>query len=227
MILYDAHSHQTNDANTIALKNLELRLPFVFPAFKEDQYVSFGIHPWFTGKEQYKEQFEVLNLHLKETNVLAVGECGLDKAIDLDYDFQKEVFIKQIQLSEDYKKPLIVHAVRSYSDLLMIRQQVKTEQKWLVHDFNSSVEMARELIKSGCFLSIGKRVLKANDKFMKLVEYIPFEKLFIESDEDRLLLPEIYNNIASIKKIDLGYLIETQKSNFENFYKESFRTKQD
>lgn len=54
--------------------------------------------------------------------VWAIGECGLDKYSQVDFDIQKQYFIKQIELSELTHKPLIIHCVKAYNELLNLKK---------------------------------------------------------------------------------------------------------
>ncbi|MBR0323954.1 MAG: TatD family hydrolase, partial [Bacteroidales bacterium] len=92
-------------------------------------FYSIGIHPWNLKSQNLKisETQKLGDLEsqcLGDLNIKAIGECGLDRACDVDFEIQKEVFIKQIELSEQIAKPLIIHAVRTYPDIISIRKEI-------------------------------------------------------------------------------------------------------
>jgi len=220
VILYDSHTHCKNRLDNTSSKfvsvcNIIARTSTSLP-LDSNLFYSVGIHPWYL--ESWEEKFDYLQSIAHQKNILAIGECGLDYCIDSDKQIQKEVFKKQIELSEKLKKPLVVHAVRSYADVLQIRKEIKLKQNWVLHAYNSSWQMAQDLQQFGCYFSFGKQVLNAPEKLKEVIRNLPLRRLLIESDEDSKLLLEIYNRIAELRKITLKELILIQKNNFQTFY---------
>jgi TatD DNase family protein len=217
MVLLDSHSHHSSSVDVISIENIIIDIDDI-SYLSNAQYYSAGIHPWYTSVLTWQLQFEILQEIAKHQSLIAIGECGFDKAIDLDMATQENVFKAQILLSEEIEKPLFVHAVRSYNEILNIRNSTGAKQTWMIHGFNSSLQMAQQLMDSGCLLSFGKSVLKASMNLNILIEQIPLDKLLIESDEERHLLPKIYNIIAKIKQLSLEQLIESQRDNWRRVF---------
>lgn len=217
MLLYDSHTHHNHLEDVLAIENWILKANEPV-SLNKDKLYSIGFHPWFIQDGLSEDLFETLENLIHLPNVKAIGECGLDKSIALDFGIQELWFKKQIELSEKFGLPLIIHSVRAYSELLAIKKQLKVQQKWIFHGFNSSWSMAQQSIISSCFLSFGANILKKSDKLNKVLVNCPSEFLLIESDEKPERLLEIYRYIAALRKIDLDELIFIQKSNFTNVY---------
>ena len=94
-MFFDIHTHSPSSSNLVcAIQN---RYP------TSDHFsspFSIGLHPWFLKKETFENEILLMEQKLQHPNCFAIGECGLDKAIETDFDFQKEIFVQQIHFSE-------------------------------------------------------------------------------------------------------------------------------
>ncbi|MGX8690101.1 MAG: TatD family hydrolase [Bacteroidaceae bacterium] len=136
---------------------------------------SAGLHPWqVTGEDEaaLKAVEELLSL----PQVIAVGECGLDRLKGPSAEIQEKVFIRQTELSEKYRKPMILHVVRAMDDLIRFMKQVKPAQKWLVHGFRGGPEQMEQLWCNGILVSFG---IKFNPESLRQV---PADRLLLETD---------------------------------------------
>lgn len=142
---------------------------------------SVGIHPWFikNGTKQVTE----LRPHLEQTNLLALGEIGLDKLKGSGLDEQTQIFKTQITLSEAIKKPVVIHCVKAFNEILALRKELKPEQPWIYHGFNGNTTMALQLINAGFYISLGCSWLNKEQKFETLINRIPTHRIFLETDE--------------------------------------------
>ena len=178
---------------------------------------SIGLHPWFLKKETLEIELFLLEKKLQFENCFAIGECGLDKSIDTNFDFQKVVFIKQIELSEKYQKPMIIHCVRAFQEIIEIRKSQKSKQPWIIHGFQKNKQLAFSLIRNGFYLSFGAAVLKSV-KVQEIISAISMDKIFIETDNADVSIQEIYQKIAFLKQISLVELQEIIHMNFNNIF---------
>ena len=147
----------------------------------------------------------------------AIGECGLDRACDSDFELQREVFIKQIELSEQYHKPLIIHAVRSYPDIIAIRKETKSNQPWIIHGFNGNEHSAEQLLRhDGIYLSLGDVLFKNEKRAERLLDIIPSYRLFLETDVAERSIVEVYEKASLLSGVATDIL---RKDIFDNFVK--------
>lgn len=117
MNYFDAHTHTfSKEENVLSVVNK-------YPVSENFSHrFSIGIHPWFIKVKTLNTQFTVLEEKIQHKNCLAIGECGLDKLTEVDFQTQKEVFVTQIQLSEKYKKPLIIHCVKAHQEIIELKK---------------------------------------------------------------------------------------------------------
>ena len=184
-------------------------------------FYSIGIHPWKVESEELRnsgieELSDLESRCLGDLNVKAIGECGLDRACDVDFEIQKEVFITQIELSEQIAKPLIIHAVRTYPDIISIRKETKAKQTWIMHGFQGNEQSAEQLLKHGIYLSLGDVLFKNETKAKQLLQVIPTDMLFLETDVAERTIVEVYEKAASLSGIEMDKL---RNDIFNNFVK--------
>ena len=149
--------------------------------------------------------------------LIAIGECGLDRACDSDFELQREVFIKQIELSEQYHKPMIIHAVRSYPDIISIRKETKSNQPWIIHGFNGNEHSAEQLLRhDGIYLSLGDVLFKNEKRAVLLLDIIPSDRLFLETDVAERSIVEVYEKASLLSGVATDIL---RKDIFDNFVK--------
>ena len=185
-------------------------------------FYSIGIHPWNLKSQNLKisETQKLGDLEsqcLGDLNIKAIGECGLDRACDVDFEIQKEVFMKQIELSEQIAKPLIIHAVRTYPDIISIRKETKAKQSWIIHGFQGSVQSAEQLLRhDGIYLSLGDVLFKNERRASELLNVIPLDRMFLETDVAERDIVEVYEKAVSLSGIEMDKL---RNDIFNNFVK--------
>ena len=215
MMFYDAHTHKQSDKQTIAIENLILS-PLDKKEIKKNHFYSVAYHPCFLSEKE-NSKIDLLEELIQKENVCAVGELGLDKTC-AHYDLQKELFIQQILLAEKYKKPAILHTVQAYSDILEIRKKTKAQQFWIYHNFNSSKQMAAELIKNKGILSFGKLLFNEKSKAYHLFKEIGKEDFLLETDDSEFSIQEVYQKAAEIKNTSISAIKENVQCNFARVF---------
>lgn len=188
------------------LENFELQ--------NTESWLSAGIHPWYINEKLYNLQLKKLAEIAKEPTIKFIGECGLDRLKGAALPLQEEVFIKQIRIAEDVKKPVIIHCVRCYNELLSIKKIVRPRVPFIVHGFNTKIEIARQLLDKGFYLSLGGALLQEESNALKVLQEIPLEKLFFETDDKDISIIDIYEKVAEAKGITLE---ELEKVVFDNY----------
>ena len=145
------------------------------PENEEGHWFSAGLHPWDVT-EDFDTQLNMVESLLANPRVAAVGECGFDTLKGPSHDLQEQAFIRQIELSEHYAKPMILHVVRDFDSVIRLRRTLKPEQPWLIHGFRGGPEQMSQLYSHGILVSFG---LKHNHESLKTV---PSNRLFLETD---------------------------------------------
>jgi TatD DNase family protein len=207
MPFYNLHTHKfTNNANTIELVN---QYPWEF-VNGIPQY-SIGIHPWYINESRLESDLQFIETKLQLPECLALGECGLDKRIDIPMSLQIAVFEKQIALAEKYQKPLVLHLVAAYQELVEIKNRLNISVPIILHGFSKNEQIAKQMIDNGFYLSFGKYLLR-NPELKEVFLSVPNDRFFLETDTIEETLEEVYTLGAQYKGITLEAL-QTQVTN--------------
>jgi TatD DNase family protein len=180
---------------------------------ENNPYCSAGVHPWYINEVEVEKQFQLLRDVAKNPNVKIIGEAGLDKIQGANFVLQEEVFIKQIKLAEELKKPIIIHCVKSFSELSAIKKVVRPKIPMIVHGFNRKADLALSLQKEGFYLSFGAAILN-NTHVQEALINVDLSKVFLETDDSTVSISEIYIKATELLKIEIGFLEEKIYDNY-------------
>lgn len=212
MNFIDIHTHHNSTNNSIALLNK-------YPNDHNfDTPFSIGIHPWYISEEKITADFNFIEKKIILNNCYAIGECGLDKLSKSNFDIQTKIFKEHILLSEKYKKPLIIHCVKSFQEIIQLKKEHKPTQPWIIHGFSKNNQLANDLIKHRFFLSFGKNLL-TNLKLQHTFASVSLEHTFLETDSWNGNIEDIYTKAAQLKEISKIELTEKLQLNFNNVFK--------
>lgn len=186
---------------------------------KEDRKLplcSVGLHPWLIEGDGNR-QFDTLEQIAADPQVVAIGEAGLDTLRGPSIEIQEQLLRKEILLSEQLGKPLILHIVRAWSPLLRLRRELAPLQPWILHGFRGKPELVKQLSSSGTnrfFFSIGE---KFNPE---AVAAIPADRLLVETDESLLPITEIIERVAKVRDIPPAELTRQIRTNLADIFSE-------
>ncbi len=176
---------------------------------QDGHFFSAGLHPWdVTGSDEL--QFRALEQLLALPQLLAVGECGFDTLKGPSHELQEQAFVRQVELSERFKKPMILHVVRDFDSIIRLRKQLKPTQDWLIHGFRGNPDQMNQLLKNGLLLSIGQ---KSSPETLK---QIPLDRLFLETD-GKTNISEVIQTAAVAKGANPAEIEYTVTSNHQRF----------
>jgi TatD DNase family protein len=115
---------------------------------------TYGIHPWFLEEGTHEEQLERVEKVTAQPEVIAIGEAGYDKLRGASPELQQSVFEKQVLISEKLQKPLIIHCVRAWDELLASHRRLRPAMKWMIHGYRGKKKQAEQLLSKGFWLSV-------------------------------------------------------------------------
>ena len=217
----DIHTHIDNQA---VIKILD-------DNFEEKVLTTMGVHPWDVCHFE-RNEMESRNPFLSKANdsggfldcttlrsvplemTTAIGEVGLDKVHKETFEKQLEVFEEMIRLSETYRKPMIIHCVRAYSEIIEFRKKTKASMPWVIHGFNSSVETMWQLLKYDIYISLGEILYRNENQAVKILKDIPIERLFLETDVSERDIKDVYAKAAELMGCKMEFLCDKI---FENY----------
>lgn len=203
MDFFDFHHHKKNIPNGIYNLNIEEIPP--------DVPYSIGIHPKDIDVNNLDNQFKWMRNMISE-NCFAIGECGLDSFVETDQKIQEEVFLRQIRFANEVKKPIIIHCVRKFYEVISFKKYA--EHPMIIHGFNKKERIAEDLLKNNFYLSFGKAVLY-NLSLQNTLKITPLDKIFLETDNDDFSIEELYEKVSEIKGISLENLNKQISENLE------------
>ena len=204
--------HHSNQLNTFELVN---QYPLEYHS--SIPYYSMGIHPWFIKEATLDQEFEILTQKIQDKNCLAIGECGLDKRIDVPLDLQKAVFERQLLLAQHVQKPVIIHCVAAFDELIECTKRLQIKVPIIVHGFSKNSQVANQLIQQGFYISFGKYLFQMPN-LASVLNQIPEERFFLETDTALQSIEDVYQLVAKSKGISVQALQEKVKQNFESIF---------
>ncbi|WDV45985.1 TatD family hydrolase [Clostridiaceae bacterium M8S5] len=152
-------------------------------------YAAVGVHP-HEAEDVDEDTINLLRSLSENDKVVAIGEIGLDYYYDNSpRDIQKQWFKRQIQLANEVGLPIIVHDRDAHQDTLDIIKKNSNNGKLtgVIHCYSGGVELAKEYIKLGFYISFAGPVTFKNAKTAKLVvKEIPLDRILIETDSPYL-----------------------------------------
>lgn len=196
----------------------------------EELYFAVGTHPYHS---HFFEE-ELLRTYITHSKCVAVGECGLDyfrsKAED-EKNKQREVFIAQLELAREFKKPVIIHSRDANEDTYQILNEYKNELVGgVLHCFNASELLLK--LKDKFYFGIGGVLTFKNAKNLaKILPQIPKERLLLETDgpylapepfrgkrNEPLLTHLVADKMAEILEIDKDELVGICNKNTKDLF---------
>ncbi len=181
--------------------------------------VSAGIHPWYIqNNSSDDEQLETLAEAVKKSGIIAVGEAGLDRATDLPADIQEKIFVAQALIAAGSGKPVIIHCVRAYPDIIRLRKRFVDAPPWIVHGFGGNRQEALHLLRHDIYISLGAALINETRKIREAVMEIPPGRVFFETDEADTEVEDIYSYYSRFRGIDRERLREQVWNNYKNVF---------
>lgn len=208
-------------------KTIELmeKYPFIYGAI--------GVHPSETAQLD-EERFRWLRECCGLDKVVSVGEIGLDYHYsEPEPSIQKKWFERQLELAREVKLPVIIHSREAAKDTLdMMKALHAGELGGVIHCFSYTKEIAREYLNMDYYFGIGGVITFENAKKLKeAVEYIPMDKILLETDSPYLApepnrgkrnsslnIPCIAEAIAALKGISYEEVLAITHENAEKLF---------
>lgn len=213
----DIHTHDARPSEGVFIVENLMAHEGKIPEETQGMAYSVGIHPWYLNEKNHDDLISVVQLTAGNENVIAVGEAGFDKLRGPSIELQRKTFEEQVIISEDLRKPLVIHCVRMWDELILAHKKLKPVMPWLVHGFRAKKELAFQLISRGMYLSFWFEFVLRGESACLLKE-LPPDRIFIETDGAEVSIKDIYAKVSG----DLGINIEKLKTimadNFQRFF---------
>jgi len=199
----------------------------------ENIYAAVGIHP-HDAKDASEDDYEQLAQWTKLHKVVAIGEIGLDYYYDLSpREVQRAVFIRQLDIARQTGVPFIIHDRDAHGEILDILKKEAKGVPGVLHCFSGSLEMAREVLKMGLYISIaGPITFKNAAKLPEIAATVPLERLLVETDSPYLTphphrgkrnepayVKLVAQQVADLRGIELLALAKATRENIRSLFK--------
>lgn len=212
----DFHNHSDRfDSNTVSVRSFFVEE--FSTQMKKGILCTVGIHPWQSADPNASERLTALEHISKHPNIIGIGEIGLDRLRGADLLTQIEFFKKQVSIAETIQKPVIIHCVRSFSEIQELRKQLKPTTPWVIHNFMGNVQIAQSLVKQGFYLSFCI-AFATNPKIAEALKATPLSRIFFETDDFIENVEAVYTAAAKCLQMDLNELKVQTENNFETFF---------
>jgi TatD DNase family protein len=209
----DIHTHNSKPAEGIfAVENL-MAHENMKPKKISARAFTAGIHPWHLNENNREQLLEYVRNIAGNPDLIAFGEAGFDKLRGPSIELQKSTFTEQVKIAGENQKPLVIHCVRSWDELLAAHINLKPLTPWLVHGFRGKKELALQLIKRGMYLSFWFDFVMRPES-ADLLRFLPKERIFLETDGADVDIKEIYRKVSDDLEINIDVLKEKLRNNF-------------
>lgn len=209
----DIHTHQysADRRDVISVRNILMQ--------EANQYVpgeglfSIGLHPW--ESETVMLDLPLFEKMIDRPEMIAVGECGLDRLRGAGIKIQTRLFIQQALIAESRQKPLFIHCVRAWQEIIALKAEIRPAVPWMIHGYRGKARVAEQLLDSGFYLSFGENLFWMNPVLTAIVKATPISRLFLETDEGKRPIEEVYRIAAEIKGMPIAELQDQMLQNFK------------
>lgn len=197
-------------------------------------YGAIGVHPSETA-ELNEENFRWIKEACGHGKCVAVGEIGLDYYWEKpDHDIQKKWFMRQMDLARELALPVVIHSRDAAKDTVDLMTEAKAgEIGGVIHCFSYTKETARIFLDMGFYIGIGGVLTFQNAKKLKeAVEYIPMERIVLETDcpylapvpfrgkrNSSLNIPYVIDAMAQLKGISPEEIQQQTWKNAHDLYR--------
>ena len=258
MQLIDSHSHidfsEFNDDRVLALERAKKKgvSDIIVSATTANRWVliknlcdsqiachaAYGLHPMFMS-EFKPQQLDSLKKWVEKEKPIAIGEIGLDYFIDeangenstQNRQYQLDIFIAQLEIANEYRLPVIIHARKSLDIVLKYIRQF-SNLRGSIHSFSGSQQQANQLIDLGFYLGFGGPITYTRaTKLRDLVTTLPLESLLLETDSpdqpdalhynernEPAYLIQVAKVVAELRDISIEEVAQTTSTNAQNLF---------
>jgi TatD DNase family protein len=248
----DTHAHLTSeqilaDVEMVLKRAMEKGVQRIVNICTDEKSLYEGLllhekHPWVFNTAsttphdvelEGESFFPMVEQAAIEGKLVAIGETGLDYLYEhSNQNLQKRFLSRYFSLALRQKLPVIFHCREAFEDLFAMADQEYLGAPAVLHCFTGSIEEAKGVLDRGWYLSLsGIVTFKKSERLREIAQYVPLDRLFIETDSPYLapqsqrgnrnepaFLPEIAQVIAEVKKVSIHQVAETTANNAAHFF---------
>ncbi|MCE5175288.1 MAG: TatD family hydrolase [Bacteroidales bacterium] len=215
-MLIDIHSHHFHiQPGRKVLFNLQatslIDVQTSILKYEDNASLSLGIHPCDASLWCVND-IPALNPFFSDHRVLLIGEIGLDKTSSVPFDLQKIVFEIQVKMAEQIRKPVLLHLVRTMSEIFEIKKAHQGVPAWIIHGFRGKRQVTGQYITKGFYLSFGTMFKEEG------LLACPVDRMFFETDENTQDIKFVYERAAKVLGCSILELESQVEKNFNSVF---------
>ncbi|EHJ91714.1 TatD family hydrolase [Vreelandella boliviensis] len=150
---------------------------------RADTSVCLGLHPYFVDEHQASDIDSLDHLLGEHSELVAVGECGIDGRFTDTLEAQWHYFDAQLKLAKQHSLPVVVHCVHASDKVAKRLSQIALPKAGLIHAFSGSIEQATKFLDLGFKLGVGGAVTYERAKRLRqTVKALPDDAFVLETD---------------------------------------------
>ena len=120
-------------------------------------------------------------------------------------------------MAEKYQKPVVIHCVAAFQELIAIKKKLNLSVPLLIHGFSKNEQVAKQLLDNGFYISFGKYLLQ-KPELESVFKNMPNDRFFLETDTVEEGIQEVYALAAKYKGISVEEIQEIVNSNFNTIF---------
>jgi TatD DNase family protein len=213
----DIHTHGAKPAAGIFIIENLMAHEGILPGNIPGVAFSIGIHPWFLNENNQNQLITSIKASANHPCLIAIGEAGFDKLRGPSAELQQKVFEEQVSIAEEHLKPVIIHCVRAWDELLAVHKKLRPRMPWLIHGFRGNRELAKQLLSKGAYLSFWFDFI-IRPESVNLLRSLPTERIFLETDGSEVNIRDIYEKVSKDLNITVDELKVVISDNFRKFF---------
>jgi TatD DNase family protein len=184
-----------------------------------DSFFTAGIHPWYINEELWSMELSEVHVMSTDPKCIAIGECGLDKLRGPLPEIQEAVFRAQIDMAGQLKKPLVIHCVKKFREVLKCLAEEDFTGDFMLHGLNTNPENIKPFLDmSNAHFSFGQALLQAESNAETMFRTLPLERCFLETDDSSTSIKNVYFRAAEIKGISVQEVSEQMVRNLKKVF---------
>ena len=156
--------------------------------------------------QDVENQLLTLKKESQKEQCWAIGECGLDRRSAVSMTEQEAILAAQIEWATEIQKPLVIHCVKAFSELIKMKEKYQPNVAFVVHGFNNNQQIFNELLKNNFYFSFGKAILQEDSNATKALKNIPHNRFLLETDNEKTSIKIIYETTSSILNLQKNEL---------------------
>jgi len=187
----DFHSHKPGGrSDSLTIMNLMAGedVPAAFPA---NTLFSAGIHPWQLTDDNCEQLQAELILTAAHPHIVMIGEAGFDRLRGVQGELQYRVFMFQTSIAAEMQKPMVIHCVRGWVELLRAHSEYGPARPWVIHGFRGSSKLAASLDEKGFWFSLGKEGITPD-----ILNTVSHDRIMLETDDSGRSIDDVYRLFA-------------------------------